>query len=152
MGAVVTDAILVQKALQLALAATAKAAAAKPFQAFLGWLDGFKKRHCIRLYREQGESRSADAMAAENGRSQLCNLLTKLPCQAADVFNFDETGLLYQAEPRASLSAGAIKGKKVSKERLTIALCTNVTGTERFKPFVIGKSKRPQCFDEDFKI
>ena len=93
MGAVVTDAILVQKALQLTLAATPKAAAAKPVQASRGWIAGFKKRHCIRLYREQGESRSADAIAAENGRSQLCNLLRKLPYQAADVFNFDETGL-----------------------------------------------------------
>ena len=137
MGAVVTDAILVQKALQLA--ATPKAAAAKSFRASRGWLAGFKNRHGVRFYREQGKSRSADAIAAANGRSQLSNLLANSPYQAADIFNFDETGLLYQAEPRASLSAGAIKGKKASKERLTIALCTNVTGTERFKPFVIGK-------------
>ena len=58
---------------------------------------------------------------------------------------------MYQTEPRASLSVGAIKGKKVSKAHLTFALCTNVTGTERLEPFVIGKSKRPRCFGMHFE-
>jgi hypothetical protein len=37
-------------------------------------------------------------------------------------------------------------GGKLSKERLSILLCTNMDGSERKKVDVIGKSARPRCF------
>lgn len=37
-------------------------------------------------------------------------------------------------------------GGKQSKGRLTILQCTNLTGTEKFPLFVIGKSQRSTCF------
>ncbi|CAF4641859.1 unnamed protein product, partial [Rotaria magnacalcarata] len=59
-----------------------------------------------------------------------------------DVFNADETGLFYRATPDRSLvlSNEECKGGKKSKERLTVLLYSNLTGTEKLKPVVIGKS------------
>ncbi|XP_061169489.1 tigger transposable element-derived protein 4-like [Saccostrea echinata] len=37
-------------------------------------------------------------------------------------------------------------GGKSSKERLTVLVCANMSGTEKIPLFVIGKSKNPRCF------
>jgi hypothetical protein len=38
------------------------------------------------------------------------------------------------------------KGIKVNEERITVLVCANLDGTEKFPLLVIGKSKQPQCF------
>ena len=43
-------------------------------------------------------------------------------------------------------SAGPVQGKKMQKERVTLALTTNATGTDKLKPVVIGTAKRPRAF------
>ena len=64
-----------------------------------------------------------------------------------DVFNMDETGLFFRLLPDKSLSHSTVnKGVKKQKDRITVALCCNSTGTEKLKPFVIGKSAKPQYF------
>lgn len=65
--------------------------------------------------------------------------MTALRYQACDVVDFDEAGLLFRAESRNTLATGPVEGTKVSKERITAALCANATGTEKLRPFVIGK-------------
>jgi hypothetical protein len=57
------------------------------------------------------------------------------------IFNLDETALFYKLEPNKTLSIKGEQaiGKKQSKERLTVALCFNASGTEKLKPFVIIK-------------
>ena len=42
--------------------------------------------------------------------------------------------------------AGPLKGNKVTKDRITVGLCVNSTGTERLKPLVISTAKKPRCF------
>ncbi|KRZ77399.1 Tigger transposable element-derived protein 4 [Trichinella papuae] len=37
-------------------------------------------------------------------------------------------------------------GGKLSKEKLTVLLCCNETGTEMLRPLVIGRAKNPRCF------
>lgn len=39
-------------------------------------------------------------------------------------------------------------GGKHSKERVTVLLGANASGTEKFKPLVIGKSGKPRCFKQ----
>lgn len=37
-------------------------------------------------------------------------------------------------------------GGKLSKDRVTLLLAANMSGTEKCKPLMIGKSKKPRCF------
>jgi hypothetical protein len=69
---------------------------------------------------------------------------------ASNVFNFDETGLLYKALPNRTLAEGKVKGKKLSKERMTLGLACNADGSEKLKMVVVHKSKRPRCFGRTF--
>lgn len=65
-----------------------------------------------------------------------------------DIFNCDETALFYRLLPSRTLAVRGDKchGGAASKERITILLCTNWTGSSKLTPLVIGKSKRPRCF------
>jgi hypothetical protein len=66
----------------------------------------------------------------------------------------DETGLLYRALPTRSyisLEEGSrknIRGTKVlrAKDRVTLVLCVNATGTCKVAPLIVGTSKNPHCF------
>ncbi|XP_071043603.1 tigger transposable element-derived protein 6-like [Parasteatoda tepidariorum] len=64
------------------------------------------------------------------------------------VRNADETGLFYQLMPDKTMAFKGenCKGGKKSKQRLTVLLCANSTGTDKLKPFVIGKYAKPRCF------
>ncbi|CAG8695002.1 19182_t:CDS:2, partial [Gigaspora margarita] len=41
-------------------------------------------------------------------------------------------------EPNTTLATVRLKGKKINKEQLTLALCTNADGTDKMMPFVIA--------------
>ena len=62
--------------------------------------------------------------------------------QEQDIFNADETGLLWRPMPNGShvFKANELSGSKISKEKLTILLCTSMNG-EKQPVLVIGKSK-----------
>jgi hypothetical protein len=58
----------------------------------------------------------------------------------------DETGMNWKRTPDRTLATKAYSGTKKSKDRITIALTSNADSSERFPPWVIGRSKNPQCF------
>ena len=64
----------------------------------------------------------------------------------------DETGLLYRAmQTRSYVSRDegprkTIRGTKAAKDRLTLVLCVNATGTCKIPPLLVGSSKNPHCF------
>jgi len=60
-----------------------------------------------------------------------------------NVFNADETALFYKCLPDRTMTFKNEKchGGKHSKERVTILLATNMSGTEKLKPLIIGKLK-----------
>ena len=60
----------------------------------------------------------------------------------------DETGLFYRDLPIKilSLKSENCNDGKFSKERLSIAICCNLLGTDKCKLLAIGKSNRPRCF------
>lgn len=70
------------------------------------------------------------------------------PYKDEDIFNGDETGLFYKLTPEKTLQFKNEKcvGGKLSKVRLTVLVCANMTGTEKRKLLVIGKSTKPRCF------
>ena len=58
-----------------------------------------------------------------------------------DILNMDETGLFWKLSPDRSLAIKAQKGGKKSKDRITVALTSNTTGTNEIEPWIISKSK-----------
>lgn len=66
-----------------------------------------------------------------------------------NIYNFDEAALFYrllQNRTYALKTERVAKGTKLPKERLTIGLCANATGTHKLPLFVIGKYHKPRCF------
>lgn len=130
------------------------------FKASDHWLENFKIRHAIKFRSEQGEAAEVDLEEVENWQETvLRDALAKY--SANDVFNADETGLFWRLMPNKTLTFKSkifnlilIKlfldekcvGGKKSKERVTVLVGANASGTEKLPLFVIGKSKKPRCF------
>jgi hypothetical protein len=55
----------------------------------------------------------------------------------------DETGLYWKMILNRILVTEASNGGKRSKERITLALTVNATGTNKWEPWLIRKSKNP---------
>jgi hypothetical protein len=70
-----------------------------------------------------------------------------------NVYNMDETGLFYRQLPnrssvrknKAARSARGTKSMK-AKDRVTLYITTNATGTDLVPLSMIGKSENPRCF------
>ncbi|CAF3500964.1 unnamed protein product [Rotaria sp. Silwood1] len=119
---------------------------ADDFKASNGWLEKFRKRHGIQYRTINGESASVDPATVDGWKKRLVVMIDKY--NPNDIYNADETELFFKALPNRSLvtAKDSCKGGKRSKERFTVLLCTNMTGTDKLKPLMIGKSANPRCF------
>ncbi|CAF2189462.1 unnamed protein product [Rotaria magnacalcarata] len=120
--------------------------AASDFKASNGWLQKFRIRHSIQHRVICGESAAVDPKTVDEWKKRLPSIIEQY--DPNDVYNADETGLFFKALPDRSLvmAKEACKGGKRSKERFTVLLCTNMTGTDKLKPLLIGKAAKPRCF------
>ncbi|NWI55948.1 TIGD4 protein, partial [Calyptomena viridis] len=115
------------------------------FKCSNGWLDRFKSRYGL-VFRAQ----PVEAPATVTVGAPTLGYQNVLPCclndyQPNNVFHIQETGLLYQMLPHNTFS---FKGEtcsvgKLSKERITVAVGTNMDGSEKLPLLVIGKNKSP---------
>lgn len=123
----------------------AEAAGVSDFKASSGWLHKFKQRHNINCAVFSGESMSVNPETVDDFKSRLPDIISDF--EPKNIFNVDESGLLYKALPNRTLRVRSTqcKGGKRSKERLTVLLCVNMIG-EFEKPMIIGKSEKPRCF------
>ena len=94
-----------------------------------------------------GEKKDADQPAADH---LVANVLPGLREGYADedIYNADETAFYYRALPEGSLTfkSDCVAGSKKSKDRVTVLVATNMTGTDKLPLIMIGKSKDPLCF------
>lgn len=137
----VSGPILQEKALQVA-----KTLGITDFTASTGWLDRFKNRHSI-IYRQIcGESNSVNPEVTTDWKNHISALISGY--DPSEIYNADEFGLFFKLMPDKSLVLKNEKchGGKLSKERLTVLVCTNSVGTDKKKPLVIGKYAKPRCF------
>ena len=81
-----------------------------------------------------GESASLDNSIMEEWAQRLSIIFDGF--NENDLFNADETSLVYRATLNRSLilSKEECKSGKKNKERLTVLLCSNLTWMERLKP------------------
>jgi len=116
------------------------------FKASAGWLDKFKKRHDLTQKSICGESADVPEEVCDSWMQKIPEILKEFSPQ--NIFNADETGLFFKCLPTKTLAFKGDKcfGGKKSKQRITVLLCTNMTGEEKLKMLVIGKSKSPRCF------
>lgn len=117
------------------------------FKASSGWLESFKSRHAIVWNQVCGEAKDTDQTVVSDWKEKLEFLIEGY--DQKDIFNGDESGLFFRAFPSKTLALKGEKcvGGKISKERLTVFLCGNLAG-EMERPLVIGKAKRPRCFQK----
>ena len=114
-----------------------------------GWLTRFKKRENLNFQAVCGEAGGVDNSVVQNWTETI--LPSKLaPFHEDDIFNVDETGLFYQLQPSRTLHFRNEKctGGKQSKERISVLVGSNMSGTEKLKLLVIGKAGKPRCFKD----
>ncbi|GBN32296.1 Tigger transposable element-derived protein 6 [Araneus ventricosus] len=133
---------IIEKALQFA-----KALGYDEFRGSNGWIEKFKRRHGIMPKVITGESKDVDDNDSENWITETLSKLLK-DYQPENIFNADETALFFQCLPQKTLPFKKEKcfGGKQSKARLTVMLGANMTGPQKLKPLVIGRSKNSRCF------
>ncbi|XP_066258255.1 tigger transposable element-derived protein 4-like [Euwallacea similis] len=111
------------------------------------WIERFKRRHNITSGRIAGESTSVDMNIVDDWLQNKWPII-RSNFKDEDIFNGDETGLFFKLTPDRTLKfkGQTCEGGKLSKERITIFVVANLTGSEKRKLLVIGKSKNPRCF------
>ncbi|KII64202.1 Tigger transposable element-derived protein 4 [Thelohanellus kitauei] len=118
------------------------------FKATDGWLSRWEARHNIIFKKAHCKKGSTDNESAEQWTTtKIPNFLENF-C-AYDIYNADEAGLYNRDRLDISL---CYKHKlhclviKNAMDRITVLCCTNMSGTDKRKLLIIGKSARPRCF------
>ncbi len=125
------------------------------FKASNGWIRGWLWRNEMgRSVRLHGEATDLDLKEAETAMLTLRRQPQNAGYQLKDIFNMDETGILYRCLPNQSyvLEVGdtrqLCRGTKAmkAKDRVTFVMCVNATGTCKVPVLIIGSAKQPHCF------
>ena len=135
---VITDNILSTKALGFAFLLKEDR-----FKGSNGWVDKFKKRHNLKQYTMHGEASSAPLENLGAMREKLRQTLKDFAPE--NIFNCDETGLFWKMKPSRTISDGPVSGIKQSKDRVTVLLTCNSTGSEKLSPLFIHKFENPRA-------
>lgn len=120
------------------------------FQASWGWYRNFRTRRGLQSILLHGEGGEVDRNNPQTLQA-LQNLEEIIKeYDPSCVYNMDETGVFYRLLPRYSVllpseDLSTARGKKKSKERVTLVVCCNATGTERVPVAMIGKAKESAC-------
>ena len=120
------------------------------FKASWQWFDRFRARRGLKKVLLHGEGAQVDKDDPEllNELNDLYALIKQYDPE--NVYNMDETGLFYRLLPRYTLlmpheDVNSTRGKKKAKERISLIVCANATGTHKVSCTVIGKYKEPAC-------
>ena len=90
-------------------------------------LHKFKTRHGIQYHVLHGGAESVDNAQLAVNRMEFNELIGQYLPQG--VFNFDESALSYRLPPNKTLATVKRNGSKSEKDRITVAMCCNMTGT-----------------------
>lgn len=63
-----------------------------------------------------------------------------------DIFKADETVINSRMPPDRTISNALLQGRKKDKIRLTLLVCANASGSQKFPLMIIGNVLRPRCF------
>lgn len=120
------------------------------FSASNGFLQNWARRHDFVNVALHGAGASATVEEATARMQQIREQLAGVDPDL--IYNADETGLLYRCLPSRSYlpreDRRHARGSKAmrSKERVTLTLCCNATGSHKLPIAMIGKAAHPLCF------
>lgn len=121
------------------------------FKAADGWITNMCRRQGVGVVVIHGEAGAVSEVTVNEWRSKLPTLIAGF--HPDDIFNADEEGLFHKLLPSKTyaMKGSKIKAGKFSKERITLLLGSNASGTEKLPPLVIGKFQNPRCFTKGMK-
>jgi len=93
---------------------------------------------------KHGEAAAADAANVQVAQEVVPKILEKYGPENS--FNYDETGLNWRRHPTKTLGTRKKSGTKLSKERMTIALACNASGSEKLQACVVHNATNPRAF------
>lgn len=114
-----------------------------------GWLRNFKSRHGICRLDVTGETRSANEDSAKIYIETFKQIVSENDQSPHQVYNADETGILWRCLPTTTSAAGDEKTAKwfnKNKDRLTVILCANATGELHLSSGKRENKKKPRDF------
>lgn len=144
----VTNAILLNKALSIAAQL-----GIQDFNPTDGWLSRWKSRNNVVFKKPTEDKKYVDIINNENWLDHY--LRDVLPYYNADnVYNMGETGLYFRALPCLNTDGKNLNANECNyqKHRLTVLFVCNMTGTDKKRPLVIGRSQNPRCFHNVKKL
>jgi len=106
------------------------------------WLRRLQNRYGIHWRRSYGEDGLVDLESIKEDIQSLRSLIRSY--SYTDVYNMDETSFFYNNVLRGSLCINEAPSLKQDKSRLTLAVCTNATGTNKLPLLFIGKPFKPR--------
>ena len=103
-----------------------------------------KNRHGISARAVSGEAKSFNILTVENWKEELKVIIKDY--KEEDIYNIDETGLLFKTCSKKSLmfQSDTAYGSKKFKDRDTLLLTCSWSG-EKMKPTLIGKSEKSRA-------
>lgn len=140
----ITDAVLQEKAKEL----NETFGGPSSFSASKGWIWRFKNRHGINLLKPQGDTANADTWTTAEFTHSFLERLEEERIKLQNVYNMAETGLVWKALPKRTLVdtlGRRVYGNKIKKDRVTVGLCANATGTHKLPPLFIHRHEKPRA-------
>jgi hypothetical protein len=123
------------------------------FKASWQWLSQFRVHRGLQkmLFHREGAEVNKSNIGLLAALNDLYTIITQYDPE--NVYNMDETGLFFHLLPRYSLlmpdeDISTTRGKKKSKDRVSLIVCANTVGTHKIPCTLIGKPKAPACIKD----
>lgn len=117
------------------------------FKCSASYIQRWRKRHSIVPGKISREVPAIAGIVHDNWIENVWPEIRKR-YEDKDIFNTVRTGIFFKMTPDKTME---FKGRKCSrgemaKDRITLLLATNIIGTEKLKPIIIGSVKSTCCF------
>jgi hypothetical protein len=123
------------------------------FKASWQWLSHFRTRRGLQKMLLHGEGAEVDKNDLEllSTLEELYSIIAQYDPE--NVYNMDETGLFFRLLPRYSIlmsnkDISSTRGKKKAKDRVSLIVCTNASGTHKIPCVMIRKPKELVCIKD----
>ena len=119
----------------------------KDFKCNDNYIYRFSKRNSIKSVVIHGEAEGIDTdITSQWIQQKLPKLIQDF--SPDDTYNGDEFALFWRLLPNRTyrIAGNRFNTGRKSKERISVFICANKSGTDKRKLMVIGKSENPRCF------